>query len=96
MTVDRSWKIGLRQFTEAVFEICQHQIGRRTSQVEMNRVAEFSRHGRCSGQILSHAGWQEAFVLERVEDVYLVALALFPGLTVRRVIVKGTQSGPYL
>ena len=96
MTVDRPRKIGLRKFAQAVFEIRQHDIGRRASQVEMNRLAEFSRHSGRGGQVLSHASWQEAFPLKSTQDAYLVALSLFPGPMACRVIEKGAQSSPYM
>ena len=96
MTIDRPRKIGLRQFAQAVFEIRQHDTGRRAGQVDMNCLAEFHRHGGRGGQVLSHAVWQEALPFKGTEDTGFVTLALRPGLTARRVICKGAQPRPYL
>ena len=89
MTVDCSRKIGLRKFAQGVFEIDQHDAGWCASQVEVNRLAEFTRHGRRGGRVLSHARWQELFSLKRIEDAGFVAPALFPSVTARYIVWKG-------
>ena len=44
----------------------------------------------------SHTGWQEAFVLERVEDAASSRWCPEPCLHVRRVISPAPQSLPYV